>query len=88
VPTVTIEGVVQDEARAPIGGARVYFVAAPASVPDVAALTDESGGFSLAAPSPGSYTLEAAADGYAAGRVNVTVAAAAVRVTLELTRQP
>ena len=42
---------------------------------DIAALTDENGSFALTASTAGEYTLECAAEGYATGRVRVTLTA-------------
>jgi hypothetical protein len=71
----------------PVEGARVMFVNAPGAVPDVAALTDASGRFSLTAPSAGAYTLEVAADGYRNQRETVTVSAGDKR-ELNIVLQP
>lgn len=57
----------------PVEGARVMFVNAPGAVPDIAALTDGAGRFTLSAPWAGAYTLEIAADGYQNQRVSATV---------------
>ena len=56
-----------------IAGARVYFVAGPGPLPDVAALTDSSGKFSLAAPYEGAYTIGCASDDFASSTASVTV---------------
>ena len=66
---------VVDAGGKPISGARVYFVRGPGAFPDVAALTDETGAVLLAAPTPGTYALQAAADGYAAGTVEAAAKA-------------
>lgn len=66
-----IAGVVRDDRGAPVQGARVYFTDAPAPIQDVAALTGADGGFSLAAPVDGVYTLECSAEGFAAARASV-----------------
>ena len=71
----------------PIAGARVLFVNAPGSVPDIAALTDDTGGFTLAAPWAGPYTLEVAADGFRSQRVSVTVSAGE-KIELSIVLQP
>lgn len=57
-----ISGVVRDEHGAPVGGARVYVVDAPVAVPDIAAVTDQEGCFTLSVPVDGRYTIEANAD--------------------------
>ena len=57
----------------PIAGARVLFASGPGALPDIAALTDGAGRFSLAAPWPGEYTLEFVADGFHIQRVSTSV---------------
>jgi hypothetical protein len=69
-----ISGTVRDAAGRLIAEARVYFASGPGSFPDIAALTDARGTFSLAAPLPGSYEVECAAGGYRTTRIGVTVA--------------
>ena len=49
------------------------FASAPGVVPDIAALTDDTGYFSLSAPWPGDYTLEFVADGFHSQRVSTSV---------------
>jgi hypothetical protein len=61
-------GVIRGAVRGPDGSAiaqaRVYFTSAPVRLPDIAALTNERGEFSLTAPVAGDYGVEAAADGF------------------------
>jgi Carboxypeptidase regulatory-like domain len=65
----------------------VYFASAPGPVPDIAALTDEHGTFSLSAPMPGLYTLECAVEGFATARVQVHAASGReTTVDIRLTR--
>ncbi|MDG4865864.1 carboxypeptidase-like regulatory domain-containing protein, partial [Streptomyces sp. T-3] len=59
---VEITGVVRDASGAPVAGAHVLFTAGPVALPDIAALTDGGGGFSLAAPVPGEYRILCRAD--------------------------
>ena len=80
-----IAGVVLDSRGAPVEDARVYFADAPTAIPDVAALTGPDGGFSLAAPVDGTYTLECGADGFATARATVGSQGDAC---LELTLRP
>ena len=54
---------------------RVSFVAGPAALPDIAALTDNRGRFTLSAPAPGDYTIQCVADGYAPQSLRVSVRA-------------
>ena len=78
---------VVDAGGTPIAGARVYFVRGPGSFPDVAALTADDGAVLLAAPTPGTYGLQAAADRFAAGTVEI-VAAAGETVSCEVVLEP
>ncbi len=66
-----ISGTVRDGHGRPVAGARVYIVDAPAAVPDIAALTDESGRFALGTGVPGRYVVEAAAEGWKPVRATV-----------------
>lgn len=59
-----IAGLVRDAADRPVGAARVYFVEAPVAVPDIAALTDDHGRFTLSVPVPGTYRVEVASEGF------------------------
>jgi hypothetical protein len=68
-----IRGVVVDETGAPIAGARVFFTSAPGPFPDIAALTDEAGKFTVGAPVPGRYSLASAADGFESEEAAVDV---------------
>jgi hypothetical protein len=51
----------------------VSFTAGPVSLPDIAALTDRHGSFTLTAPTAGTYEIEAVADGFRSKKVSVTV---------------
>ena len=68
-----IKGRVRQSSGQPIAGARVLFASAPGVVPDIAALTDDTGYFSLSAPWAGDYTLEVVADGFHSQRVSTSV---------------
>jgi len=68
-----IAGVVSDREGVPVAAARVGFVAGPAALPDIAALTDRRGRFTLSAPVPGDYTIQFVADGYAPQTLRVSV---------------
>ncbi|MEI5098211.1 carboxypeptidase-like regulatory domain-containing protein [Streptomyces sp. PmtG] len=61
-PAVEISGVVRGASGAPVAGAHVLFTAGPQPLPDIAAVTDAEGHFSLGAPAPGRYTLTCRAD--------------------------
>ena len=69
-----ISGVVQDSHGNPLVQARVYFTNGPVPLPDIAALTNKDGAFSLTAPVVGSYTLACAAEGFAPTAVTVAIA--------------
>ena len=69
-----IRGRVVDDAGRPAAGAAVYVSASPRPMPDVAQLTGEDGGFTLAAPAPGRYVIGARA-GTAIGETAVEVGA-------------
>ena len=81
-----VSGKVVDERGKAVGDARVSFASAPVAVPDVAALTDEQGGFTLSAPAPGQYTVSVAADGYARENVEVTLGERPAKLTVRLRR--
>jgi hypothetical protein len=74
-----IRGTVRDETGRPVRGARAYFVDGPGAFPDIAALTDDRGGFTLAAPGDGTYAIECTADGFAPRRVTVGAGRASER---------
>ncbi len=78
-----ITGVVRDPKGKPVEGARVYFSDGPGPLPDVAALTNSDGEFSLSAPSPGTYRVECNADEFAAESLTVE-AKSGQRVSLDI----
>ena len=55
-------------------GARVYFKSGPGVHADIAGLTSEAGEFALYAPSPGTYVIESAADGFSPAATQVETA--------------
>ncbi|MEV8317712.1 carboxypeptidase-like regulatory domain-containing protein [Streptomyces sp. NPDC059900] len=59
---VEIAGVVRDASGTPVPGAHVLFSDGPRPLPDIAAMTDAEGRFSLSAPTAGVYTLTCRAD--------------------------
>lgn len=65
---VLIRGTVRGPHGEPVAGARVYLTRAPVAVPDIAALTDAEGKFTLTAPVPGIYVVECNANGLRARR--------------------
>ena len=68
-----ISGVVRSPDGKPVSNARVYFTAGPVALPDIAALTDENGRFTLTAPAPGEYVIESSTDEYGARSSKVKV---------------
>lgn len=69
--------VISGEVRSPAGNAvadaRVFIVDGPGPFPDVAALSDSHGGFSLSAPAEGTYTVMCVGENSAPVRVKVSV---------------
>jgi Carboxypeptidase regulatory-like domain len=72
-PNVLISGVVLEPDGKPAPLARLYFVSGPRPLPDIAALTDANGSFSLSVSTPGTYELECLLDGFAPKRVTIKV---------------
>jgi hypothetical protein len=70
-----ISGKVLGRNGKPKRNARVYFTSGPVSLPEIAAVTDEGGNFSLTAPAPGEYVIESAADDAGTQSAKVTVEA-------------
>ena len=68
-----ISGKVLDGHRKAISDARVFFSAGPGYFPDIAALTNQKGEFSLPAPVEGLYTVEVAADGFRQKKIVVNI---------------
>jgi len=60
-----ISGVVRNADDQPVGDARVYFTEAPMPLPDIAALTNDKGEYSLSAPASGKYKITCTAGDYA-----------------------
>lgn len=67
-----ISGKVLDGNREAISGARVFFSSGPAALPDIAALTNHKGEFTLPAPVPGVYKIEVAADGFRQKQISIS----------------
>ncbi|OUJ74057.1 carboxypeptidase-like regulatory domain-containing protein [Hymenobacter crusticola] len=81
-----ISGHVHEPNGRPAVGARIYFLAAPVAVADMALVTDQHGQFTLPAPASGTYQLGCTADGFAPATVTVDVAEEDARVEIELRR--
>ena len=71
----------------PIATARVTIESSPGPVPDVAALTDDEGRFTLATAGPGRYTIAVHADGFEVARVECEVDTGDTHVDIELEPQ-
>ena len=80
-----ISGVVTGP-EGPVALARVMIESAPASTPDIAALTGEDGGFVVGTVGPGQYSLLVHADGYQPARREVVVSQRDVSVDVRLRR--
>lgn len=81
-----IAGAVRDATGKPVAQARVYFSAAPGSVPDVAVLTGADGRFRLSAPRSGKYRVSASSDAHGSSSVEVEVGTTDVEVVVKLVR--
>ena len=68
-----ISGRVQTINGQAVAEAQVYFTSGPAALPDIAALTDTSGRFSLSVPVAGIYQIGCTADGFVSTTVSVNV---------------
>ena len=53
--------------------ARVHLASGPVPVPDIAALTNAEGQFTITVPAAGTYEIVSTADGYAPASVTVEV---------------
>ena len=85
-PARTIAGTVLDATGKPVAQARVYFTSAPASVPDIAAMTGADGHFVLSASRPGTYRIAASSDAHGSGEAVAVVASKDVTVQIRLGR--
>lgn len=79
-----IAGTVLSATGHPVAQARVFVLAAPGALPDMALLTDADGCFQLSAPRPGTYEIGAATDGLGSGRAVVVVGPRHARVQITL----
>lgn len=81
-----VAGTVLDATGRPVAQARVYFSAAPGSVPDIAALSGPDGRFQLNAPRPGSYQVSASSDEHGSASVVVKIGPKNAEVVVKLGR--
>jgi hypothetical protein len=79
-----IHGVVTDERDMPIEWVSVLFVEAPIDLPDIAALTDDHGEFTVSVPTPGRYRLRFQAVDHQPATVTVDVADQDVSISCRL----
>jgi Carboxypeptidase regulatory-like domain len=84
---IVVAGVVRGPGGEQLPQARVFIARGPVPVPDVAALTDAEGRFTLSLPAAGSYELACVAEGYAILSTTVEVADEQ-RLRLELRLAP
>jgi hypothetical protein len=80
-----IRGTVVDAARDPVGWATVWFASGDHPTPDIAAVTDDDGRFSLTAPAPGTYRIGCRAEGHDVVETDVRVTTDDVEITITLT---
>lgn len=82
-----ISGTVRGPDSKPVAGARVYFTEGPVSFPEIAAITDEGGAYSLTAPAPGKWAVACATDDFATKTSSVSVSGGKpVRLDFQLKR--
>jgi hypothetical protein len=83
---IIVRGVVHGAAGEQVAQARVFITKGPVPVPDIAALTDAEGRFTLSFPVQGSYEVVCVAEGYAPSSTTIEVADDRdLRVELRLT---
>jgi len=81
-----VAGTVLDASGKPVAQARVYFSAAPGSVPDIAELTGADGRFRLSAARPGRYQVSVSSDAHGSSSVEVDVGSKDAEVVVRLAR--
>ena len=79
-----IRGTVIDASGTPVEWASVWLVSGPQPTPDIAALTDAAGRFTLTAPAPGVYRIGCRAEGYEPVEAEVEVGSDDVELTITL----
>lgn len=82
-----VSGLVHDENGQPVPMARVFFVSGPGSLPDIAALTDDHGAFTVSVGLSGTYQLQCVADGFHPTKLEVFLSGGhTAHVMFQLTR--
>jgi Carboxypeptidase regulatory-like domain len=81
---VLVRGTVIAASGTPVEWASVWFAAGAQPTPDIAALTDAGGRFTLTAPGPGVYRIGCRAEGYEPIEVEVDVGTEDVELTITL----
>lgn len=79
-----IRGLVADADGKPISWATAVFMEGPVALPDIAAVTDDAGRFTVAAPAPGAYRVGFHAVAFEPAEVTVTVGDSDVDVECRL----
>lgn len=79
-----IRGTVTDAAGEPIEWATVWFASGDHPTPDIAAVTDAAGAFTLTAPAPGTYRLGCNAEAHGPAEVTVEVTDSDIDVAITL----
>jgi Carboxypeptidase regulatory-like domain len=82
-PRPVISGIATSP-RGPIPTARVTIESSPRPLPDIAALTDDRGRFTLATAGAGRYTIAVHADGFKVARIECDVDTSDKHVDVEL----
>lgn len=70
---IVLSGKVQTANGKAVAMARIYFTKSPISLPDITALTDAQGTFSVSVPVEGAYQIGCKTDGFAPVTVDVNV---------------
>jgi hypothetical protein len=84
---VLIRGTVIDANSTPVEWASVWFAAGTQATPDIAALTDAEGRFTLTAPGPGTYRIGCRAEGYEPVEVAVDIGTEDIEITITVPPQ-
>lgn len=83
---ILISGTVRGPNGKPVSGARCFFIEGPVAFPEVAAVTDDEGAFSLTAPAPGKWVVSCAADDLSGQTATVNASGKTARLDFQLKR--